>query len=126
MDIKDLRIGNTFLFVNFEATILGIVHEDVIIKYNNKIEDVIAKFMIQGVSPLNLTEKHLFRLGFKLMPETEYTTNTYELEGFQIWDKNGDFTELLYLSNRESVHVKYVHQLQNLFFALKGKELTIK
>jgi len=125
MNIKDLRIGNTVLFVNVEATVLGIGHDDIIIKYNNRMEDVTAKFMIQGVSALNLTVNHLFKFGFKLMPETEYTVNTYELEGFQIWDKNGDSTELKYLSNRDSVEIKHVHQLQNLFFALKGKELYL-
>jgi hypothetical protein len=58
------------------------------------------------------------------MPESEYTI-TYENEGFQLWDKKGDFSEILYLNNCEYVELKTVHELQNLFFALKGKELTI-
>jgi len=43
-----------------------------------------------------------------------------------LWDKKGDFSEILYLTNRESVELKTVYELQNLFFALKGKELTFK
>lgn len=54
------------------------------------------------------------------------TVNIYEFEGFQIWNKNGNFTELVYVSKHDSVQIKYVHQLQNLFFALKGKELIHK
>jgi hypothetical protein len=60
------------------------------------------------------------------MLESEYTLNTYEVDGFQLEDKNGDFSELFYLNYRESVDLKTVHELQNLFFALKGKELTLK
>lgn len=60
------------------------------------------------------------------MQESKYTLNTFEIEGFQLWDKNGDYVELFYLNNRESVHLKTIHELQNLFFALKKKELSIK
>jgi hypothetical protein len=126
MEIKELRIGNIILFGNIEAEVLGTCGDAAIIKYNNKIEDVVIKLMLQAISPLGLSEDQLLRYGFALMSESEYTINTYELEGFQLWNKNGDFSEIVFLTNRDSVIVKSVHQLQNLFFALKGKELTIK
>ncbi|MDR4892285.1 MULTISPECIES: hypothetical protein [unclassified Chryseobacterium] len=76
--------------------------------------------------PIPLTEEWLLTFGFTLMPESEYTLNTYEKEEFQLWNKKGDFSEIVYLSSRDTIELKSVHQLQNLFFALKGKELTLK
>ncbi|SHK84573.1 hypothetical protein [Chryseobacterium polytrichastri] len=75
------------------------------------------------LTPIALNEEWILKYGFTLMPENEYTLYTYELDGFQLWNKNGEFSEIEYLTNRESILVKYVHQLQNLFFALKGKDI---
>jgi hypothetical protein len=42
--------------------------------------------------------------------------------GFIIYQYGDNFV----FEYREGVKVKYVHQLQNLYFALTGEELTIK
>lgn len=82
--------------------------EEWMMKFGFEREDtgsVSAQFNI-GLNPV--THDYLFSLiWFK-----DYK-NDYELKGFPFY-RNGHFT------------LKYVHQLQNLYFALTGEELTIK
>src|SRR5690606_23732350 len=71
-------------------------------------------------SAIPLTEQWLIDLGLKRMPESEYTLDSYDLAGFKLWMNKGKF-----LFN-DKINIDYVHQLQNLYFALTGEELTIK
>jgi len=125
---KDFRVGN-FFYGNYE------IEED------EKIHSVICKIL--GYHPYNsffwvenkegieefcsfqkipITEEWLFKLGF-----FKYN-NAYVLEKptenimnfkFSIWN---DFT---YNSSEFPIELKYVHQLQNLYFALTQRELTV-
>jgi hypothetical protein len=67
--------------------------------------------------PIPLTEEILLKnLGFK--------------KSSWGWIKNGvniqkGFT-LAFSSNKDSIEIKYLHQLQNLYFALTGQELEFK
>lgn len=63
-----------------------------------------------------LTSEWLERFGFEDVDEYYYH------EGMRIYD-DGD-GKLYYMSNDALVHLDYVHQLQNLYFALTGEELT--
>lgn len=126
MNIQDLRIGNTVLFATTEAEVLGVNQQTIIYRYDDSVGNLERKCLIQGIIGLKLTENHLSRFGFSRMPESEYTLNTYELDGFQLWDKHGDFSEVVYQSNKDSVILKTVHHLQNLFFDLKGAQLKFK
>ena len=67
-----------------------------------------------------LTEEWLLKLGFK------WKNHAMRLGKYAIRQQvDGWF---MYLSNESlnfTIHLKYVHQLQNLYFALTGKELTI-
>jgi hypothetical protein len=67
----------------------------------------------------------LFKFGFKFDGHCswwknkliELTIDTGEDE-YSVFNDNGDYITLK--------GIKYVHQLQNLYFALTGEELTIK
>ena len=65
--------------------------------------------------PIKLTEEWLLKFGFEDFED-------YFVEFFD----NGDirFFICAYMDSPPSVKIKYVHQLQNLYFALKGQELT--
>lgn len=78
------------------------------------------------VTAIPINKQWLESFGFKLMPESEYTLNTYELNGFEVWDKNGDFSEVLYLTNKSSVILMGVHHLQNLYYELFQNQLHLK
>lgn len=80
--------------------------------------------------PIELTEDWLLKMGFDLLHFGKFR-KVYDL----LKDSRFGYSDNFGLANIESAvtfgckdftHVKYVHQLQNLYFALTGEELTIK
>ena len=79
------------------------------------------------IKPIPLTEDWLIKFGFA----KDADRNQYKKGWFRICDtisQGLSFVDLDVFQNDECVWVavKYVHQLQNLYFALTGEELTIK
>ena len=74
--------------------------------------------------PIPLTEEWLIKFGFDRIIEddkgNEYCNILYSLNGIDIWF----YDEWKYFDLKQSI--KSVHQLQNLYLALTGEELTIK
>lgn len=68
--------------------------------------------------PIPLTEEWLLKLGFRRSTDNDCVFSNGTLAVF--FDKTDSFCEL------KGAKPKYVHQLQNLYFALTGEELTIK
>lgn len=82
-------------------------------------------------SPVPLTEEWLLRLGFYLNDrghEKQYGPPHDWSPCYIYWDKLSGFCFQFenYQLNYEDIKVEYVHQLQNLYFSLTGKELEIK
>lgn len=79
----------------------------------------------ERLEPIPLTEEWLFKFGFKFDGHCswwkneliELTIDTGEDE-YSVFNNNGDYITLK--------GIKYVHSLQNLYFALTGEELEIK
>ena len=72
-----------------------------------------------------LTEEWLLKFGFK-ESKTFFGRNSFEKDGYHLI-KNGKYFEFLVIGSSVILaKIKYVHQLQNLYFALTGKELEIK
>jgi hypothetical protein len=71
--------------------------------------------------PITLTEEFLINFGF------EEVLNSYYKKGFLILNSNFEpiFTDGNYIDEVIGVKIEYVHQLQNLYFALTGEELTL-
>lgn len=74
--------------------------------------------------PIPLNKEWILKFEFELMKESEHTLDTYSKKGFQVWNKNS--SELLFICNSMTIYLKFVHQLQNLYFALTNNELNIK
>jgi len=122
MKANELRIGN------LAQTNMG----DLLIVENLSLNDIHFKVVDRSKYPLNykwqaepipLTEEWLLKLGF------EYDTITYSKEFLTLAKSErltGYHVFINSLVNRLSNNVVYVHQLQNLYFALTGEELTIK
>lgn len=73
------------------------------------------------MAPIKLTEEWLEKFGFVSNPyEDRYEKNDFHIH----CDKTKGFLDLWVTNCR--VDLKSVHQLQNLYFALTGDELTIK
>jgi hypothetical protein len=66
-----------------------------------------------------LTEEWLVKFGFETY-KFDHKENQYRLKDRLVVVRNESFYDY-----GSSVKVDYVHQLQNLFFALTGEELTI-
>lgn len=116
MKTEELRLGNLVSNMNPR-------HNDSILTIesigdNHEVNVFYRKYLLSELEPIPLTEEWLFKFGFK--PEYSHW-----------W--NGDFTIDKsaiggYFLCDIDIHVaiKYVHQLQNLYFALTGEELTLK
>lgn len=121
---SDLRIGNKLLFLGDVVTFKNIteIREDGIFwikTFEPKIESKNFHF-----KPIPLTEEWLLKFGLK---KTEYKSQIIYDSGLQnstyiIIDENNSsyFMWGAYLTS-----IKYVHELQNLYFALTGSELTV-
>lgn len=131
--VNELRIGNLVYF-------LGNVHE--IEGISKRLRPDVGHFQLSGIEysqkgfhlkPIPLTEEWLVKFGFI---EHEVVKCLYNKthNGFEIdITIEGDNVLSVQLSstnisgaypNKELF--KYVHQLQNLYFALTGEEFTIK
>ena len=144
MESKELRIGN-YLY-NGE----GYVAVDEIYKDDIKIsilKDSPAMFEVCDIQPIPLTEEWLEKFGFeKVIYASESTgygceyilkvgnrdKDGFTLNGFTLIYQD-DFSLGIYCKEDDGDFItpdlsrfKYVHQLQNLYFALTGEELTIK
>ena len=81
------------------------------------------------IEPITLTEERLVKFGFEKIKKESYSTgknvyfNVYKL-GSLTYNTSQNIWWFGYLKLENPP--KYVHQLQNLYFALRGEELEIK
>ena len=118
MKAKELRIGNWVQFRHTETPV-RVTLDDFVREYNEE--------HLEEYEPIPLTEEWLKRFGFEQMKL--YTgDNCFVKEKFCVLCdgqlKNCDLR--LTFDSDQTIRIKldYVHQLQNLYFALTGEELT--
>ena len=70
------------------------------------------------VKPIQLTEEWLLKFSF------EHREFSFDKGSFFLSKRKGK-NEYLYQAHTNRFQVKYVHQLQNLYFSLTGRELTV-
>ena len=132
IDARELRIGN-LINANGVQIAVDIINVDFGFPENYLIND----WYEEDLEPIPLTEEWLLRFGF------ERCSSPYkDADAFQI-GKDGD--RLIWCNNElykplsegfvritnskypiDDYPVRYIYQLQNLIFALTGKELTIQ
>ena len=118
---KDLRIGNWVMYDNkiFEVDTISMEFPTL-----NTIEFGIGVVKWDKLNPIPLTEELLIKCGFKKINH---------IHGYSFWAmgiKGGRPKIDIYESRTEYMgysvkHVQYLHQIQNLYFTLTGKELEI-
>ena len=99
--LHEVRLGNLFFNVYWKIYAID--------------ERNLNHEFINGWIKIDLSEKWLLEFNFKKTEDKHYTL--YVLNNVQIWYVNKQFM------NDNGVLVEYVHQLQNLYFALTGEEL---
>jgi hypothetical protein len=121
MEAKDLRIGNLVMYSN-NSTIFTVsgLHEFGMDCFDDIEETYIEYDQFEGIS---LTEEWLLKFGFEFKPTgDEVYEQIWKMENFEIWEHSEGFCHDFHNGG----DLKYVHQFQNLYFALTGEELTIK
>lgn len=126
MDAKELRIGNHVKAINRI--------EEIGVSTFQNLEDFIENDIYK---PIPLTEEWLEKFGFERYSNQAYKSLKWTLDdtGFvSDWfylkrthiNTNGIFTVEAFKFGSKLRRLDYVHQLQNLYFALTGEELEIK
>lgn len=121
MKKQELRIGN---YLELPMRDEKVVIVDEVSKDGFIICDVTSnEWPIRDYRPIPLTEQWLKEFGFEIYKDDSSYTAT--LVDFKIW--KGQFDKLhIWQYPFYHTDILYVHQLQNLYFALTGNELIKK
>lgn len=115
MKNNELRIGNLVLALTGETKYTEVLVNTIfgygINSYYNE-----AEYVYDEIKPIPLTEEWLLKFGFE---KKGTRAIFYTLNNVDVWELNGGF------ANDLDLPIKYVHQLQNLYYALTNQELTI-
>lgn len=140
MRVEELRIGNLIETTYGLSIVFGITKDGLVqVVMPDSPEESIFDFDLDKCGHISLTEEWLERLGLGVNDELkilEQKIDNKEIaltrDGVKIeihtcrdadpYDKRNDF----YAFYEALPHIKFVHQLQNLYFALTNQELTIK
>jgi hypothetical protein len=119
MTPKELRIGNLVDLGNRFAKISEIYHEACTVLDLEETQDTIEDY--ERTKPIPLTKEWLLKFGFM----------TDDIEWWDGLVSLGIYKDGLFYCPTSSISyrlskIEYVHQLQNLCFAVTGEELKIK
>ena len=110
---NELRIGNYVYFENPHSDYAKIKIS------SNDFKNFERNNCFPNFEPIEITEKWLLKAGFKnegVHYCKDFVHNNLKIKiGVEIYG---------YLNLKYFNHIKYVHQLQNLYFALTGSELV--
>lgn len=122
MKANELRVGN-YIIINTGT------NEPFCMDYD-AMHDTFLDDDWEDLQPIILTEEWLINFGFKMVvlnAEGLAEWNEWRIKDFEIFSTGSHEScknDLCF--GTFDFKVKYVHQLQNLYFALTGEELTIK
>lgn len=119
MNANELRIGNLIQWIS-----TGKVEEVKDIATYDKRQANINNVSISDCKGIELTEEWLIKFGFI---KRRVANMWYEyMLNYVVLDKRDGTDFDIYFSSLHQTEIKYVHQLQNLYFCLTGEELKIK
>lgn len=135
IDIKELRIGNLLSYDNKVVYITSLSMD-----IDDEYEDQIGfcnvgessnekggwnRSLVDKLAPIPITPELLGRCGFKKL-NAGWINDSGSLTFYvKSQDANG-YYKMAYGTRNYNARFLFVHQLQNLYFALTGEELTIK
>lgn len=122
MKVSELRIGNLLRdkVTKTELRVIKLTEQDIVTYVIDR-----SMFPLQDgweIEPIPLTEERLMEFGAKELNPKRGVLKEFVLKTVRIEMSNsGNF----YYKNSKLI-LESVHQLQNLYFVLKGEELTFK
>lgn len=133
MEARELKVNNLIDYNGFTAKVLSVnAYSNPSVKIQFTSSDEFIYIQEESLSyqpivkPIPLTEEWLIKFGFELdLKHGDYLVNQiyqadfyyYVIDSFEY--NSGGYSHC-------EVKIEHVHQLQNLYFALTGEELTIK
>ena len=122
MTSTELRIGNLVEWNNEIGIISQLFEMEVVFKCGES-------DLYTALKPIPLTEEWLLKFGFKYDEDEQgFLLNGFHLENRSndIYAKNINKEDFgCWFINSYLLEIKFVHQLQNLYFSLTGRELTV-
>ena len=123
MKASELRIGNLI-----EHNGVGCIF---VFSVTNQMDDIerINDITSSGFTPITLTEEWLLKLGFDDYGKDSFNVHRFEKNDVRIeraFRSRAYYCINVSIGGLGDINLKYVHQLQNLYFALIGEELKIK
>ena len=115
---NELRIGNYLNWIGM-ALEARIMHGE---DFKRVYDSLITKENV--FKPIPLTEEWLLRVGFE-KDGVRLGCKEYKTNDLNVYKMIGDYPHFAH-GVIDDIRLKYVHQLQNLYFALTNKELTLK
>ena len=123
--ITDIRIGNSLLLYNevVKVTEIGFKDDDFYLRVECKNNG----YYIDQFEPIELSEDTLLNNGFKKSNEFDLYLDEITRLIFRLHPNGRINCKMLIYKNIFDInHIKYLHQLQNLYWCLVGKELNIE
>lgn len=118
MKANELRLGNLILSHGLVCEVEKIELDGIIAQFKHT---YIEMDYTRGLEGIPLTEEWLVKFGFEYYYDNQYSST----QDYLIIEKTTDgYIKLSDGYYHDGVPIKYVHQLQNLYFALTGKELN--
>ena len=113
MKANELRIGN--------YTDKGMVKSF----YEHGIHVGMGKcYLFRDLNPIPITEEVLLKCGFVNNEPTDW--GSFTLGNINFLKEDGNKMNGLYMNGYRVADIRYLHQLQSLYFDITGKELEVK
>ena len=132
MEAKEVRIGNLVLFKGKSETVYQVRDSgcDFLIG-KSKTKTLTQSFVWSAIEGIPLSEEWLLKFGFEERWHGHSDNTYYRRHEFSNWAHSITFSKTGIVMKHgfmnqwsELKSLKYVHELQNLYFALTGDELT--
>ncbi len=120
MESKELRIGNYYIDIDERLSELS-GYELYQMNSKQNQNTLCAKEYV----PIPLTEEWLLKLGL-VYDKDEEATFLVPYSFYIVYEVDDDYCIYENVNDTFITSIEYVHQLQNLYFALCGEELTLK
>ncbi len=128
IDVKELRVGNLISDDKQNVFTVKTIQSDTVNYESIHGETLYSPIALKYCEPIPLTEEWLLKFGFEKPQFNNYLQKDFNL--FTVyWYPKGEgfyFHDARDLNCTIDPLLKYVHQVQNLYFALTGKEIIIK
>jgi hypothetical protein len=121
MKRTELRIGN---WIDWNGE-LGVISQLLELEVAFKCGE---SDLYKSLKPIPLTEEWLLKFGFKKDTKYDWELKVNGVLFYGMCDDSQPINTGIGILNLPNsiINIKHVHQLQNLYFALTGEELTIK